>query len=97
MRLDRRPVVVGLQDRLVAAPGRRAVPGNEQGLGHGDVDALEEREQQRSAPRVPDQHGVVIEGVIGQHLCHGRGDRFEVHAGIVRRLHVIAALDQPAA
>ena len=50
VRLDRNPVVVGLQDRLVAAPGRRAVPSNEQGLGHSDIDALEEGEQQRSAP-----------------------------------------------
>ncbi|GAA4413170.1 hypothetical protein GCM10023168_35780 [Fodinibacter luteus] len=66
---DRRPVVVLLEHGFVlSGGGRGALPGDEDGLTHPGVDVLKERQQQRCPAGVADQHGVGIEGVVGQYL-----------------------------
>src|SRR5205814_635117 len=97
VRPDGRPVVVRLQDRLVLGVRRRAVPGDEDRLGHRRVDVLQDGEQQRGTTGVPHQHGVLAERVARQHRGQERGDRLDVQAGIVRYLDGVPARGQPPA
>jgi hypothetical protein len=97
MGFDRCPVIAGLQDRFVLGVGLGAVPGDEDGLGHRGVDVLQDREEQRGAPRVTHQHRVLVEAVVGQHLGQERGDGLYVEAGVVRYLEGVPPLGQSPA
>lgn len=97
MGFDRGPVVSGLQDGFVARVGLCGVSGDENGLGYRRIDVLEEREEQRGAAGVANEHGVFVEGVLGQHFWEKRGDGFHVEVGVVRGIDGVAALGQSIA
>ncbi len=67
------------------------------GLGHRHVDVLEDRQEQRGAPRVTHQHRLLVEAVVGQHLRQEPGNGLHVEAGVVRYLHGVPTLGQSPA
>ncbi|MEV5704062.1 hypothetical protein [Actinoallomurus sp. NPDC052274] len=69
---DRGPVVGLLEDGLLTGVGPRGVSGDEDRLRHRHVDVLQEREEQRGASRIPDEHRVLVEPVVRRSITCGR-------------------------
>jgi predicted nucleic acid-binding protein len=88
------PLVAVLQNRFVPGVGPGGVTRHQDGLRHDDVEPFQDRKQQRSAARVPDQHGALVVRAGGEHLRQELGDRLDVNARVVRHFHGVTAVPQ---
>jgi hypothetical protein len=66
-------------------------------LRYGRLDVLEDREQQRGAAGMPDEHGLLVEAMFRQYLRQERPDRLDVDSGVMRDLDGVPAFGQSAA